>query len=211
MRSANPSAWARMASRCSWSISELSSQNSTSGRKIATTATATMCRKTMRQISDLNVGALAWIPARNPARDPIRATLFLLGHEIADATDGVDHDLGAVLGELLAQPRDVDLDRVGGDLAVEAEDVVLDVLLRHHPPLPAQQDLEDRGLARGDDARLVVDEDLAAFGVIDKVGEAQRAAEQRAGTAQDRLQPRHQLLHRERFCEIVVGAAAQAT
>ncbi|MGY2935104.1 hypothetical protein ACVWZ6_004706 [Bradyrhizobium sp. GM6.1] len=67
MRSANTSACARMASRCSWSISELSSQNSTSGRKIATTATATMCRNTMRQISDLNVGDLPWIPARNPA------------------------------------------------------------------------------------------------------------------------------------------------
>jgi hypothetical protein len=58
MRSASTSAWARMASRCSWSISELSSQNSTSGRKTATTATARMCRKTMRQISDLNVGDL---------------------------------------------------------------------------------------------------------------------------------------------------------
>src|SRR4051794_516468 len=103
MRSANTSACARMASRCSWSISELSSQNSTNGRKIATTATATMCRNTMRQISDLKVGDLAWMPARNPAR----ATLLLLGHEIADAANSMDHDLGAMLDELLAQPRDV--------------------------------------------------------------------------------------------------------
>src|SRR5947208_10066896 len=133
MRSASASAWARMASRCSWSTSEFSSQNSTSGRKIATTATATMCMNTMREISDLNVG-LANAPARNSPWD----TLFLLGHEIADTADGVDHDPGAVLGELLAQPRNVDLDGVGGDLAFEAENVVLDVLLRHHAPLPAQ-------------------------------------------------------------------------
>src|SRR5512142_1868553 len=195
MRSASTSACARIPSRCSWSTSELSSQNSTSGRKIATTATATMCMNTIRQISDLNVGDLAKIP---PA-----ATLLLLGHEIAYAADGVDHDLGAVFSELLAQPRNVDLYRVGGHLAFEPEDVVLDVLLRHHPPLPPQQDLQHRGLARRDDPRLVVDEDLAALGVVDEVGEAQRTAEQLAGTAQARLQPRHQLLHRERLGEIV--------
>src|SRR4051795_11985605 len=183
MRSASTSAWARMASRCNWSTSEFNSQNSISGRKIATTATATMCMNTMREISDLNDG--------NLAVDPAASTLLLLGHHIADAADGVDHDLGAVLGELLAQPRDVDFDRIGGDLALEPEDVVLDVFLRYHPPLPAQQDLEHGGLARGNDARLVVDEDLAAFGVIDEVGKAQRAAEQLARTAQDRLQPRH--------------------
>src|SRR4051794_39492634 len=197
MRSASTSACARMASRCSWSISELSSQNSTSGRKIATTATATMCMNTMREISDLNVGL-----ANDPARNPTWATLFLLGHEIADAADGMDHDPGAVLGELLAQPRDVDLDGVGCDLAFEAEDVVLDVLLRHHPPLPAQQDLQHRGLARGNDPRLVVDEDLAALGVVDEIGEAERAPQQLARPSQNGLQPRHQLLHRKRLCEI---------
>src|SRR5882757_2286160 len=164
MRSASTSAWARIASRCSWSTSEFSSQSSTSGRKIATTATATMCMNTMREISDLNDGDLP--------KEPAAATLFLLGHQIADATDGVDHDLGAVLRKLLAQPRDVDLDRIGGDLALEPEDVVLDVLLRHHPPLPAQQDLQHRGLARRDDPRLVIDEDLAALGVVDEIGQA---------------------------------------
>src|SRR6186713_3224384 len=100
MRSASTSACARMASRCSWLTSEFNSQNSTSGRKIATTATATMCMNTMREISDLKAG--------DRRQDPAAATLLLLGHEVADTTDGVDHDLGAVLDELLAQPRDID-------------------------------------------------------------------------------------------------------
>src|SRR5436305_9205746 len=117
MRSASPSAWARMASRCSWPTSAFHSQNSLSGRKIATTATATMCMNTMREISDLNDGNLAVNPAAG--------TLLLLGHHVADAADGVDHDLGAGLGELPAHPRDVNPDLIGGDLALEPEDVVL--------------------------------------------------------------------------------------
>src|SRR5690348_3809714 len=98
MRSASVSAWARIAARCSWSISEFKSQNRTSGRKIATTATAMMCRNTMREISDLNDGdptlGRPWDPFWDPFWDPARATLFLLGHHVADAADGVDHDLG---------------------------------------------------------------------------------------------------------------------
>src|SRR4029079_17508870 len=185
MRSASTSAWARMAARWSWLTSEFNSQNSTSGRKIATTATASISMNAMREISD-------WKGGDRP-QDPAAATLLLLGHQVADAADGVDHDPGALLSELLAQPRDVDLDRVGGDVALEPEDVVLDVLLRHHPALPPQQDLEHRGLARRDELRLVVDENLAALGVVDEIGKAQRAAEQLARAAQDRLQPGHQL------------------
>lgn len=45
---------------------------------------------------------MGWGP-RQPD-DPNEAASLLLGNHVADAADGVDHDPGAVFGELFAQP-----------------------------------------------------------------------------------------------------------
>src|SRR5215510_15284488 len=140
----------------------------------------------------------------------MRSRRFFLGYQVADTADGVDLHLGAALGELLAQTMDVDLDRIGGDLAGEAENLILDQLLGHDPVLAPHQHLEHRGLARGQHMRLVVDKGLPAFSVERQVRDLQRASEQLAGPPQQRFQPRHQLLESERLDEIVVGTAAQA-
>jgi hypothetical protein len=49
-----------------------------------------------------------------------------------------------------------------------------------------------------------------ALGVVDKIGELERRAEQLAGPPQNGFEPRHQLLQRERLRQIIVRAAAQA-
>src|SRR5436309_3125109 len=42
---------------------------------------------------------------------------LFLGNEVSDAANGVDLHLGAAVGQLLAQAMDVDLDRIGRDVA----------------------------------------------------------------------------------------------
>ena len=58
--------------------------------------------------------------------------------------------------------------------------------------------------------RLSVDRGLVVAGVEFEICDAERVAEQLAGTPQLRFEPRNQFLQRERFDEIVIGSAAQA-
>ena len=130
------------------------------------------------------------------------------------ATDNIHHkamqEQAVAVGELLAQAMDVDLDRVGGDLAGMSEDVILDLLLGDHAALAAHQQFEHRGLACRQHLWLVVDRGLAVLRVEGEVGDLQARAEQLARAAQLRFEPRDQFLQRERLHQIVVGAAAQA-
>src|ERR1700759_315498 len=99
--------------------------------------TATTCRKKMREMIDWN-----------------RSTLFFFGDEVADPADGMHGDPGAAVGKLLAQAMDIDLDRVGGDLAGMAEDMVFDLLLGDHASLAPHQQLQHCRLAGGQHLRL---------------------------------------------------------
>src|ERR1700676_4454754 len=141
-----------------------------------------MCRNTTRDVSDVK-----------------RNTLFFLSHQIAHSADGVDQDLCAVLAELLAKARQINLHRIGSDIPPQPEDMVFDVLLWHPPSLPSQQNFQYRGFTRGEYSGHVVDEYLTGLGIVDQVGEGERTAQQLAGTAQDRFQPCHQFLQRERL------------
>src|SRR5579872_4836838 len=125
-------------------VATLSSHDNASDIRTDVIATTITCRITMREMIDSN-----------------RITLFL-SDEIADAADGMDRHLGAPVRELLAQAMNVNLDGIGGDVAGKAEDVILDLLLGHHPALAAHQKLEHIGLARRQHLRLVVDQGLAA-------------------------------------------------
>src|SRR4029077_4185453 len=116
--------------------------------------TATTCRNTMREMIDWN-----------------RSTLFFLGDEVADPADGMHGHPGAAVGELLAQAVNIDLDRVGGDLAGMAEDMGLDLLLGAHATLAAHQEFESRGLAGRQHLRLIVDRGLAILRIELQVGD----------------------------------------
>src|SRR5579872_1097647 len=96
-------------------VATLSSHDNATDISTDVIATAITCRITIREMIDSN-----------------RITLFL-GDEIADAADGVDRHPGAPVRQLLAQAMDIDFDGVGGDVAGQPEDVVLDLLLRDHP------------------------------------------------------------------------------
>src|SRR6516165_6151936 len=106
--------------------------------------TATTCRKTMREMIDLK-----------------RGTLLFLGDQVAHAADGVDLNLGAALGQLLAQPMHVDLDRIRPDLAGMSENVVLDLFLGNDASLAAHQQFEHGCFARREHLWLIVDRSLA--------------------------------------------------
>src|SRR5262249_34677783 len=113
------------------------------------------------------------ITCRNMIRAKIdlkRTALLGFGEEGADAADGVDFNVGATLGELLAKTMDINLDRVRGYLAGQAKNMVFDQLLGDHAILAPHQELEHGGLAGGQDVRPVVDEGLPAFGVEREVG-----------------------------------------
>src|ERR1700744_5462681 len=105
-------------------VATLKSQDSATDIRTDVIATTITCRITIREMIDSN-----------------RITLFL-SDEIADATNGVDRYLGTPVGELLAQPVNVDFDGIGSDVAGKAEDVILDLLFRDHPALAAHQQLE---------------------------------------------------------------------
>src|SRR5260370_21440242 len=108
--------------------------------KMEVMTTATTCRITMREMIDLN-----------------RITLFFLCDEVSHSTDGMNLDLGAALRKLLAQPVNVDLDRVRGDLSGMPEDMIFNLLLANHASLAAHQSLKHRCFAVRKYLRLVVD------------------------------------------------------
>src|SRR6202521_4524093 len=161
--------------------------------KMEAITTATTCRMTMREMIDWK-----------------RITLLLLGDEVSYSPNGMNLDLGAALGKLFAQTVNVDLDRIRRDFSRVSEDVILDLFLGHHTPLAAHQQLQHRRFAGRQQLRLVINRGLPVSGIEFEIGDAQRAAEQMAGPAQLRFQPRDQFLQRERLHQIVVRAAAQA-
>src|ERR1700730_18687956 len=118
-------------------VARIISHDSASDIRIHVMRNAITWRITMREIIDLN-----------------RITL-VLGDEISDAANGVDLYLGTLVGQLLAQAVDIDLDGIRGDFAGKTEDVVLDLLLRPHTSLAAHDEFEHRGYAGPKHLRLI--------------------------------------------------------
>src|ERR1700744_6199577 len=114
----------------------------------AVSATAMMCRTTMRDAVDLSLG-----------------TSIVLSNHVADAADGVDLQPRPAFGEVFAQTRDIDFDGIGGDVAGHSEDLVFDRFFGHPAALPAHQQLEHGGFSRREQFGPAVDEDLVALGV----------------------------------------------
>src|ERR1700742_2000260 len=139
-------------------VAEFNSHDSATDIRIEVIATTITCSTTMRERIDLN-----------------RITFFL-GDEVSDAADGVDLDLRALVGELLAQPVDIDFDGVGGDVAGKPENVILDLLLRNHAPLAAHQKFEHRRLTRRKHLRLIVDQGLTIAQIEFEIGDVKRVA-----------------------------------
>src|SRR5579863_6936946 len=168
-------------------VATLSSHDSATDIKTEVIATAITCRITMREMIDLNL-----------------ITLFL-GDEVSDAADGMDLYLGAFVGKLLAQAMNVDLDGVGGDVAGEPEDMVLDLFLRDHASLAAHQKFEHRRLARRQHLWLIVDRRLPAAQIKAEIGDMKRTAELLARPAQLGFEACDQLFQRERLDHVIVG------
>src|SRR5438445_10720209 len=125
--------------------------------------------------------------------DPNRIRLLALSEKVPHTAYGVDDDIGAMIGELLAETMDIDFNGIGCDLGGQSENLVFDQLFRHHAVLATHKEFEDRRFASGQDLRLFVDERLPAFGVEHDVADMQRTSEQLAGPAQQSFQSSQQL------------------
>ena len=133
---------------------------------------------------------------------------LLLAERVADAAHRVDQARLAVCLGLAAQVADVDLERVRRGPEVVAPDAVEDHVARQHLARVAQEQLEQEELGPGQLDRPVAAADLARARVERQVGEREQlVAAGRA--AQERAQPREQLLERERLDQVVVGAGVE--
>src|SRR5215471_12571678 len=125
---------------------------------------------------------------------------------VTDAVHGPDHEALAL--ELAAQPMHVHFDRVVADRAVALAELLAEPRLAHDLTRPLHQRGEHVELAlRQRERRSAQPRELSGVDV-------QRAVDQRllaaVSAADQRGDARLELLERERFGEIVVGAEAQA-
>ena len=136
----------------------------------------------------------------------------LVGVEgVADAAHGAN-DIGATAGvQGLAQTKDVNVDRSGLDVDVAPPYGVEKPLARKHAARVLHQDLEQAELGRSQPDRAPFARDPVRGQVHDDVAVAQTlVGVGGTGAAQDRADPRVQLLWREGFGHVVVGARVQS-
>ena len=112
--------------------------------------------------------------------------------------------------ELAAQVGDEDLDGVRRREGVVAPDLLEEALARHDDPLVAHQVLEQLELALGELDLALTAGHLVRVRVQGQVGDGQRRRPAWRAAAQQRAQPREQLLTLERLDEVVVGTGVQA-
>src|SRR4051794_36932649 len=126
------------------------------------------------------------------------------------SADGVQQARLAGALELAAEVRDEDLDGVGGRERVVAPHLLEQPLARHDDALVAHQVLEQLELALRQVDGALAAAHLVRVGVQRQVRDDQRGASARRPAAQERAQPRPQLLALERLDQVVVGARVEA-
>src|SRR6266567_609943 len=166
---------------------------SANGIRIEARPIVTTCRSTIRDTTER-----------------VRMALLPFCDHVAHAADRVDLRIGSGLDQLLANAMDVNLDGVRPDIVGNPEQLILHQLLWNDTPVPPHQDLEDGNFARRKGSRRARDGHLARLGVQDHISDIERASEQISRPAQQRVQPRDQLLESEGLAQIIVGANLQS-
>ena len=122
----------------------------------------------------------------------------------------MDRHLGVDRLQPPAQARHHRLDGVGLDLVAEPVDRVLEQALRHDLAAAAHEQLERGELARRDGDDAAADLQVPHGRIEADIADLDHEPERSAGPAQQRAQPRRELLHGERLEQVVVGAAIEA-
>src|SRR6478736_10262707 len=149
------------------------------------------------------------ITAKPPASRQ-RMGCRLYAEYVARAADRVEETGLATGFELSSEVGHEHLDGVRDRERVVAPDLVEQLLAADHQALVAHQVLEELELALRQVDLTVCALDLVRIGVQCQVADAQRGHPARRAPAQQRAQPREQLLALERFDEVVVGPDVQA-
>src|SRR5579859_2433497 len=128
---------------------------------------------------------------------------------VPDATDRVDELVISVDIDLVAQVADIDVDEVRFAEEIRAPDAVEDLVARMDFVRIHEQELEQRELLRGELDRLAGADDLVRVSVEDEIFRRQESRSRLVASQLD-ADPREQLLDRERFRQVVVGAGIEA-
>ena len=107
--------------------------------------------------------------------------LLVLRDQIANAANGVYLNLGAVLGKLLAETMNVNLNCVRGDVSGMSKDVVFDLFLGYDAPFTAHQEFEHLDLAGREKLGVIVIEAWRLRVSNSKISDAKIATEQLPG------------------------------
>ena len=117
----------------------------------------------------------------------------------------------SVSGQRLAQPADVHVDGALLDVDVAAPHPVEKLAAGEHALGMAHEEMEHAELRRSGPDRLPMTGDAMAHRVQPQPVDLERAVvADRSGPLQHRADPRHQLLHRERLDDVVVGARVES-
>src|SRR6476619_3539128 len=154
-----------------------------------------------------NVSAAETIASRH--RIEILPSALATEH-VSRAADRVQEARLAAGLELAPEVRDEHLDRVRRREGVVAPDLLEEPLARHDDPLVAHEVFEQFELALRQLDGPFTAHDLVRVGVQRQVGDDERRAAARRAAAQERAQPREQLLALEGLDEVVVGAGVEA-
>src|SRR5687767_15010406 len=133
-----------------------------------------------------------------------------LAQTIAEPADRLDHR--AARAELLAEGRDVDVDRSIDDGRVAAERAFDDIVARQHAAAPAGEEVEDAEFGGGERDTLAGIRDVVAGRVDRELAPAEDFALIRRlrRPSQRRADAGEQLAHAERLCDVVVAAHFQS-
>src|SRR4051812_21119847 len=153
-----------------------------------------------------NPSRITSVRSAEPPASRQRIGSRLYAEDVARAADRMKEPRLATGFELPPQVRHEHLDGVRDGERVVAPDLVEQLLARDDEPLVAHQVLEQLELALGELDLAVSPAHLVRVGVQREVSDAQRGHAARRTAAQQRPQPREQLLALERLDEVVVGA-----
>src|SRR4051812_42039454 len=143
-------------------------------------------------------------PAPHPLRDRSWSA-----HYVPGTAHGVQYARLTLGLELAPQVGDEHVDGVGLAERGIAPDLLEQLVARDHQSLVAHHELEELELAGGELEQAIAAGGLVRGRVELQVADDQRRAAPRRAPAQERAQPRQQLLEVERLDQVVVGAGVE--
>src|SRR5215211_3482627 len=171
---------------------------------------ASICRVVSTPTIVAKPSRITSVSSAEPPASRQRIGSRLYAEDVACAADRMKEPGLATGFQLPPQVGHEHLDRVRDRERVVAPDLVEQLLARDHQPLVSHQVLEQLELALRELHTALAPVHLVRVGVQREVADPQRRHAARRAPAQERAQPREQLLALERLHEVIVGADVEA-